>query len=48
MDSEEGVFVVRQSRRNALKWLVITLVLFGFGGILELKDEPAIAWAERN
>jgi hypothetical protein len=44
MDSREGVVVIRQSRRSALKWLVITLVLFGFGGILELKDEPVIGW----
>jgi len=44
MDSGDGVVVIRQSRRSALKWLVITLVLFGFGGILELKDEPVIGW----
>ena len=43
MDNDEGL-VVRQSRRSALRWLVITLVLFGFGGILELKDDPVIGW----
>jgi hypothetical protein len=43
MDSDGGVLVIRQSRRSALRWLVVTLVLFGFGGILELKDEPVIA-----
>jgi hypothetical protein len=43
MDHGEGV-VLRQSRRSALKWLIITLVLFGFGGLLELMDDPLIGW----
>lgn len=43
MEEGQGV-VLSRSRRSALKWLVITLVLFGWGSSLELSDHPLIAY----
>lgn len=43
MEEGQGA-VLSRSRRSALKWLAITLVLFGWGSSLELNDHPLIAY----
>jgi hypothetical protein len=38
-------FILRRSRRKSLQWTAIALVLFGFGGVVELKDSVPIGAA---